>query len=541
MKMKFLAWMLVCLFVSAVYGQETLKIKKGTQGLTFLKKAAALFSEGKYTATILELKEVEQNLKNNSESNKETLGLIAYWKGIAFARNQDFPESIESFGEALNLEYVPEDLHYEYGQVLFASEKLPEARLQFRESLKRNFKRGVSLYYIGYISKELGERKKAFTFFKAIEKLSDEEAREVRQAAEMQIGDMFLEQVEKHPDSFRAVENYVIPQYQKAYEVNQESNLAPKIREKIVELQRKYDLVLFQMRNGRPTAYPPYFIRLAAEYGQDSNVTFNPTQTTVAKSKQSSTFGKTSAMGRYTFYYEDFFSVSPELNFSYIRYFNRVPEIYRNDNYMVSPSLRTSYEHDLWKKPASFLVDYDFSQIERDVDSEKKLKFNSRSHGLMMGERFNYFLRGDSVLRVRYRMTDSYLDTSDSKTTSMSFEQVYGLTLNTLFFYFSYDRMRMTNESYDTNSLTFRGDLIMQKIKDWFAPSLGLGLTSIDPINNEERGRELLINPSLRISRNFGKNWRGSLKYDYQDYRSDDEENFAYKKTITSFELEYIF
>lgn len=539
--MKLLAWMLVCLSTCAVYGQGTLKSKNGSQGLHFLKKAATLFSEGKYSSTILELKEVEQHLKSAPDANKETLGLIAYWRGITYARNQDFPEAIESFSDALNLGYVPEDLHYEYGQVLFASEKLQEARLQFRESVKRNFKRGVSLYYIGFISKELGEKKKAFTFFRAIEKLSDEEGKEVRQPAEMQIGDIYLEQVERHPDAFRAIENYVIPQYQKAYDINPESNLAPRIREKIVELQRKYDLVLFQLRNGRPTAYPPYFLRLAAEYGRDSNVTFNPNQTTVSKSKQSSLFGKTTAMGRYTFYYEDFFSLSPELYFSYARYFHRVPEIYRNDNYIVMPSIRTSFEHSLWQKPASHLVDYEFSQIQRDVDSEQKLKFNSRSHGLMLGERFNYFLKGESVVRMRYRMTDSYLDTSDSKTMSFSYEQVVGLSFSTLLFYASYDRMRMTNDSYDTNSLTFRGDLIMAKVRDWFTPSFGVGFTSVDPINNEDRGRELLFNPSARLTKSFGKNWRGNLKYDYQDYNSDDEDNFAYKKYTVSFELEYIF
>ncbi|HXH74763.1 MAG TPA: hypothetical protein VNJ08_07340 [Bacteriovoracaceae bacterium] len=540
--MKLLAWMLMLTIATSALGQESNKVLQNTSNSALLMKAGNLFSQAKYNSTIVELNEVERRLLAKPGENKVTLGLISYWKGIVNSRTQDFPEAIINFGQALNLGFNPEDLHYEYGQVLFASEKLPEARIQFRESLKRNFKRGVCLYYIGFISRELGEKKKAYSFFKAVEKLSDEEGKEVRQAAETQIGDIYLEQVERHPDAFRAVESYVIPQYQKALALNTESPMAPKIHEKIVNLQRKYDLVLFQLRNGRPTLQPPYFMRLAAEYGVDSNVTFSPNQTTVAKSRQSSSYGRTAAMGRYTFYHEDFFSVSPEINFTYTRYLNRVPEIYRNDNYFLGPSLRTAYEHKLFKKPASILADYEYNEIKRDIDSEEKLKFNSRSHGLMFGERFNYFQRGESVARLRHRVTDSYLDTSDSNTTSLILEQVWGLTTNTLLFYFSYDRLRMKDTTFNTDSFMFRGDMIMSRVRDWFTPSVGLGLTSVDPINDRDnRGRELLINPNARISKTFMKNWRGNLKYDYQQNNSKDEDSFAYKKSLYSFELEYIF
>lgn len=538
--MKLLAWMLALVLTSAVYGQETRKGNLGTPGIALLKKAGELFTQGKYNATITELAEVEARLKAQAGVSKETLGLIAYWKGISYARNQDFAEAIKSFDEALNLSYSPEDLPYEYGQVLFAAERLEDARLQFRESVKRKFKRAVCLYYIGFISKELGERKKAFTFFRAIERLKDDEAKEVRQAAEMQIGDIYLDQVEKHPDAFRAVETYVIPQYEKALELNPESPLAPKLREKITELQRKYDLVLFQLRNGRPTLVPPYFLRLALEYGRDSNVTFSPNNTTVAKSKQSSLYGRTSAMGRYTYYVDDYFSVSPELTFMYTRYFNRVPEIYKNDNMFLGPSLRTAYEHSLWKKPASFLVDYDYTELKRDVNQRQQLDFNSRAHGLMIGERFNYFMRGESIVRLRLRTSDSYLDSSDSTTKGVSFEQVIGMTTSTLLFFSSYDMLRMRDSSFDTNSLTLRGDWILSKY--WgLTPTVGLMLISTDPINNPDRGSELLINPNARFTRTFSKHWRGTLKLDYQEYRSDDEASFAFKKNLVAFELEYLF
>lgn len=536
------AWMLTLMMGFYAHAQNSnSEISKASKNRLF-KQASTYFAQGRYQSTVDELKDIETVLNEKPDSDKSLLGLVHYWKGISQARLQEFPDAIKSFARALDLGFAPSDIHYEYGQVLFASEKMQEARLQFRESVRKNFKRAVSLYYIGYISKEMNERKKAYTFFRAIDKLDPEEAKEVKQAAEMQIGDIYLDQVEKHPDAFRSVEKHVIPQYEKALAVDKTSTLAPVIQEKIITLQRKYDLIMFQLRNGRPTLNPPYFLRLAQEVGNDSNVTFTPTETTVAKSKQASLFTKSSAIGRYTFYHEDFLSVSPEFNFNYTRYWNREPEIYRNDNYVLAPALRSSYEHTFNKKPASLLLDYEYNEIRRDVNAKEDLEFNSRSHALMLGERFSYFSRGESVIRLRRRIFDSYLSTSDSTTTSLILEQVVGFKFNTLLLYGSYDMTRVKNEIFDTNSFTVRGDLIMARVRDWFTPSVGLMLTSADPINNRSaRGRELLFNPNARLAKTFGKNWRGNLKLDYQKNDSKDEGNFAYKKTVYSFELEYLF
>ena len=537
--MKFIAWMLFLLLSANLLAQEsTIEINKASQSGVF-GESYKLYQQGKYSATIEELSEVLKKDPNNK--SKSFLGLIAYWKGLCFSRIQDFESAIPEYSQALGLEYVPKDLNYEYGQALFAANKLSDARLQFRESLKRNFKRAVSLYYIAFISKELGEKKKAVTFYKAIQKLDASEAMEVRQAAEMQIGDIYLEQIEKHSDAFRAVEDYVLPQYKIAFEIDTESNLASEIQDKIRKLQRKYDLILFKLRNGRPTLIPPYFLRLAVEYGMDSNVTFSPTEQEVAESKRRSPFGRTDMIGRYTFYMRDFLSISPEFRFNYTRYLNREPEIYRNDNYLMAPALRTAYEHHLWKKPASVLFDYDYSEIRRDIDSEKKLKFASRSHTLMLGERFNYFNFGESIVRLRRKMFDSYTADTDSTTTSLVLEQIRSFSINTLLFYASYDMMRVKNDYYDTNAMTFRTDFIFARFRDWFTPSFGLGLSRIKPLNNEARGTEYLINPNVRLSKTFKKSWRGNLKFDYQDYKSEDTANYAFKKYIYSFELEYLF
>ncbi len=539
--MKTIAWMLCLFFCSLATAQETADIS-AAQNNTVFASAVELFAQGKYQTVIDELKEIEQKFSQSKGVSRQLLGFVAYWKGICYNRSQDYPGAIESFDRALSHDYSPLDLNYEYGQALFASEKLAEARIQFRESLKKKFKRGVSLYYIAFISKELGQNNKAFTFFRAIEKLEEGEAFEVRQAAEMQIGDIYLEQVEKRIDAFRTVETYVIPQYERALALNPDSPLGPVIREKIVKLQRKYDLVLFQLRNGRPALIPPYFLRIAQEFGQDTNVTFSPAETTISKSKQASAYSRTDVVGRYTFYVDNYFSIAPEFRANLTHYFNRVPEIYRNDNYLLAPAIRTAYEHTFRKKPASFLVDYDFSEARRDVNAREEFDFNSRTHAFMVGERFNFFSSGESVARLRYRILDSFLSDSDSTSTSFVFEQVMSLGSTTLLFYGSYDMMRVKNEAFDTNALTFRTDLILPRFEDWFTPSLALSLTSTDPINNRSaRGRELLLNPSVRLSRTFAQRWRSNLKYEYQRNKSDDKSNFDFTKSIYAVEFEYLF
>lgn len=540
------AWLLL---LSLAYAEEdnSVQIQKASQDNLF-KKSYQLFSSGRYTAVINELNAVDMSLQRDPKATNNQKGLVAYWKGIIYNRTQDFNKSVESFEKALALSFDPVDINYEYGQALFAMDKPMEARLQFRESLKKRFKRGVSLYYIAYLSKEVGDKKKAVTFYQAIHKLPSEEAKEVSQAAEMQIGDIYLEQAEKHPDSFKAVESYVIPQYRKAIDDDPESELRPIIEKKILDIQARYDLILLKMRNGRPTLIPPYFLRLAQEVSRDSNVTFTPQETTTTDAKQGALYSKTDVMGRYTFYYRNIISIAPELRMNFTKYFSDADEIKRNNNYIISPALRTYYEHTIFNKAASTLFDLEHSYVARAIDvgsatsDDESLKYASRSYATMLGERFNYFDWGESIVRLKYRKFDSYNNQSNSKTTSLIYEQVRAFKENVLLFYGSYDMSRVEDSSFDTNSLTLRGDLILGKVKDWFTPSIGLGITLTNPINNKDvRGLEKSYNPNIRFARLFGKRIRGSFKVDHTKNDSKDKENFAYQKTMYGFEFEYLF
>lgn len=513
-----------------------------TNNFESFENARREFTRGNYSATVVELEKIQENLKFHNQLSKEAVGLINYWAAISYNRLLEYDKSIQYFKKAIQLEYVPIDLPYEYAQALFAAEKYIEARIQFRESVKKKFKRAVSLYYIGFISKELGEHNKAFKFLSSIKKLEDEDIDSINQAAQMIIGDMFYEQAEKKQFSFKVIDEKVIPQYKNAYMIDTESNLAEVISKKIKKIQRKYDLLLFELRNGRPTLIPPYFLRASEEIGLDTNVTFSPANTTIEKSKQSSIYSKTDLLGRYTFYYRDYMSFSPEVRFINMYHFNRVPEIYRNDNYLLSTAVRTSYEHSYEKNPASFLLDYEFSEARRDVNENHSFAFNFRTNSLVFGERLTLSKWGESTFRLRYRNLESYVEGSNSTLVSLSYEQFLNFMKATFVLYLSYDMTKVENDLYDNNAVSIRVDGIFIPVFWGVTPSIGIGLTTTDPVNGKsQRGIETLLNPSIRLTKTLKKNWRLNLKYDYQDYVSKDKDNFAYKKSLTALELEYLF
>ncbi len=543
--MRFLILLGALVLPFAAFTQDTPELTQDAGFNQGIKKAYEDFQAGKYAATRKDLDELAEQLRARGESDKTLWGLLAYWRGVTANRQVEYPDAIASFEEALRLDYRPKDIYYEYGQALYAAEKLPEARRAFRESLKRGHKRAVCLYYIGFISQGLGDFKSAATFYRAIERLPVDERDDTLQAAYMQVGDIFLEQAEKRPDALKAVEVYVIPQYEEALAVDPESRLAQQIRARIRELQQKYELVLFRMRNGRPTPVPPYFLRIAQDVTFDSNPVFAATETTNTESKQSSLVSKTEAFGRYSFFYKNIMSFAPELRTSYTRHLKREEEIYRNDNWLLAPALRTSYEHHLGKKQASTIADLDYAYSHRDRDAEEDLKFNSRITTLTLGERVEGLFgegSGQTTLRLRHRLFDSYDPTADSRTNGLGLEHVYAAQSGKLWiFNVNYDQTRVEDDSFDTNTLFLRADVIFAPWAWGITPQAGFGLTLTDPINNSARGQEKTWNPSVRLGKYLGKRWRLSLHADYMENISDDEENFAYTKSFYGLELEYLF
>ncbi|MEX1099889.1 MAG: hypothetical protein WEB87_05655, partial [Bacteriovoracaceae bacterium] len=303
-------------------------------------------------------------------------GLVAYWKGLCHLRLNNFEAGIDQLKKAIAFEHEASDLYYEYGQALYTSLKQKEARLAFKKSIEKKYKMAVSMYYIAHISQELGDYKTAASFYNAIEKLPLEEKKDVVQAARARLAEIYLEQIKKQGGGSAAIEEYVLPQYRKALDWDKESLLAKEIKEKIEEIEKRYDLVLFQLRNGRPTARPPYFLKTNVKYGHNDNVNALDEESKKGLSNDQLAASSISygAFGRYTFYPNATYSVTPQFNFGYTKYLSEEKEIYQNNNYFFTGSLQTSFEHKYNQAPATAYLDIDYTYNANDRDQNQKIE-----------------------------------------------------------------------------------------------------------------------------------------------------------------------
>jgi hypothetical protein len=411
----------------------------------------------------------------------------------------------------------------------------------FQLSFNQGFKPAVCLYYLGYLSAEDGKPADAANYYLQISQLPLEEKKEVEQAAQMQLGDLWLKDVETRVDTVKNIEQKIIPQYLRAIKIDPDSRLAGEMKNKIRELQQKYELVLFKMRNNRPTQVPPYFLRASLDNAFDDNVVYSADETNLAQSDKASAYSKADFMGRYSFYYKNIMSFAPEFKSNRTHYWNRKDNIQANDNYAMIPAIRTAYEHSLWQRPASHLFDYEFNYAHRNLNSDDKLIFSSRTHTYMLGERFNFLTNGETIVRLKRRQFESFNENSNSSTSSFVLEQVLSLQSGFMLILMgSYDQTRNETKTFNTNALMTRGDVIFPRYKDWFTMTLGLSTTFTDPYNNEERGKERTLNPSLKFTRTISGRLRGTWRFEYTK-NSSDADAFQYTKRATGLEMEYVF
>jgi len=517
---------------------------KDVRAQRYINDILDLYEQGKYKTTIIELNNFDQYLTKSNLLTPRLKGLLSFWKASAYKKLNEFPQALDHFRKAIFYKFEADELYYEYAQTLYTSEQNDKAIAAFRMSARNNYKKAVSLYYVGYLYQEKKDYKRALKAYRLIEELKDDPERaNVLQAAQMQIGDIYYElaRTRKHP--VEAMETYVVPQYKKALNIDPESKLAEKIKTKIIEIQRVFELVLFKLRNGRPTVNPPYFVRLMQSITNDSNVIFSPDETVNNIPTTSSMISRTEMMARYTKYYKNIMSYAPEARSSYTRHFERnVDTIRANDNYGINAAIRTAYETSYNEKPASWLFDLEYGYVGRDVKSDGNLVFNSRSTSYMFGRRFNPFSAGETIMRYRLRDTINQNASVSSKTHSVTYEQIVSMSGgHTLLLFNSLDLLRAQDSNNDSNALVMRVDYIMPRVKNFATPTFGLmGIFTDTMKQSATRGTEVMLSPSMRLTRTIFKKYRLNLKYEYMQNSSNDK-NFQFKKHVYGFDLEYLF
>ncbi len=470
--------------------------------------------------------------------------IVNYWRGLSNIRLNEYDEGIKFLAKSIKQKYNAKDIHYEYGQALYVSERLQEARVAFKQSVKNKYKVAVSLYYIAFISQELKDFKKAVGFYNMIEKLSeDSDKKDVLQASRMQVANIYIDRVEKLPNSFVAVEKYVIPQYQKALEVDENSSLAKEIKQKIVELQRRYDLLLFKMRNGRPTSFPRYFIKGNLSYNIDDNVRNLDDKTKSSNDKKDieSNFINAGVFARYTFYPNSSFSVSPELNISYTNYASDSDFIKTNNSVSYTPGIQVNYEHVYNNLPATTYLKFDYTNKLDDGDADDTLEKASDAFSIELSETLQFWNQNPTTFRYTYTQSD-HEETDLSYTThSLTWEQVVNLSRYTIFLYNSFDLNDYQNDSAASNrSLTIRADFLLPEFYSLFNPNLYISTTQTTYTDNDERDSTSLISYGMNLSRPLFKKIFLNFNYSLED-QSGELSTDTYKGSLISLNLDYYY
>lgn len=519
--------------------------KKKLSSKKLIQNIFTTFEEGKYEIVIEILDDLESRIKKNSKLGKQIQSLVYYWKGMSYSRLNDYELAEEFLKKAVDAKYDSQDLYYEYGQVLYVSEKYKRARIAFKKSVKKKFKMAVSLYYIASISKELKDYKKSVSFYNMLEKLPKEKTQDVIQAARLEIGDIYLMQVEKRRDPFNSIKKYVIPQYRKALEVNEQNRLAEKIREKIENLERKYEITLFRMRNGKPTARPPQYIKATLLYGADDNVTLTSEENKkdLEAKEYAANYYTASFFSRYSFYPSSSFSMAPEVSAAYTKYNSEEIGIMSKNNYFLKGAIKTNFEHIYNDAPATFYFDLDYTYTADDADEDENLDFASTAYGLTLSEELQIFENNPSTFRFNYTTTAAEVETLSTASYGLSYEQIVLLKFCTVFWYNNYNITRFddaTAKASDSNTVTSRVDLIFPTLWGLFNPTVYASIANTNYIEDTDKGITGLTTYGLNMNRPVGRKLYLTADLSSATQVADQDDD-NYEKMLMTFSLDYIY
>jgi tetratricopeptide (TPR) repeat protein len=499
-------------------------------------KILSAYAEGRYEDALVLLDQV-------TVTSEKDRGLLAYWKGLCLYKINEFEMAIQEIANALELNFSSKDIYYEYGQMLYAIDRFKDAQFAFKKSVQQKYKVAVSLYYIAYIAQQLKDYKQAVSFYNAIEKLSDDEKQEVLQAARLQIAEIYLEQVEKMPDTFRSIEKYVIPQYEKALATNPESKLAIQIKEKITTIQKRYELILFKMRNGVPTADPRHFLKVSLMYGSEDNVN-NLSESSKASMQSediASSFYNLSFFGRYSFYPNSSYSIAPELRIDYKNYLSDSDSIKVNNLRSTRLGTQINYEHQYKKNPATFYINIDYTLMDSyDTQAEQLQKMGAIT-SLMLSEGIQLWQGHPSTFRYKFAQMDAVIEASSSITHSLIWEQLISRGDQAFFFYTAYDVVRFAENSTTNNdTFTLRADWIFPTIANFFNPNLFASTRMSHYTEDESRGMTNAMSLGLSLNRPVGKKWYLTFDYSYTN-QSGKLETDVYVANRYALNLDYFY
>lgn len=505
----------------------------------FLDEYRLLFQKGEYDKAVTSLEKISSDLI--------TAGARHYYLGLTHNKLQAYDKSVKNFSLSIFENYEADDLYYEFGQALYATNELKKAREMFQKSFEKKFNMTASLYYMGYISQILEEHNLALKYFSEILKLKEKDLR-FDQIAKFQIAEtqliMARESGKGKKELTLLVSKKIIPMLKLSLDVDKSTLVSFDIEKRIKELELEFDLDPNVLLNGRKISPKRLFFYLSLRNKFDNNVTNTGLENDTQQSKKESFLAEFESEVKNLWIIKRRFQIMPLFRFNYTKYSNQdESEVYQNDSMIYNFALKNKYETKFKERPAALILDIDYSKTYKDYQGIHKRESYSNSKILTLGSQLSLTPRGDTNIKLKLKTFSAYLESLDNHTTTISFDQTYGMDNGHLSIYsLNIDKVNnINNVSTNTDSYLFRFDYIIPEIFYKYTLNTALSLSVVDTLAlRETRGHETSINPNIEITRNFTNGLKASVSIDYSKNNSKSTD-YSYSKYLTQVELRYNF
>jgi hypothetical protein len=467
---------------------------------------------------------------------KDDRAALSLFKAASHAKLQEFDKAIPHYKDAIAQNTDAISVHYDLGQALFATQRLKEAEESFFRSMKRRYKIGASAYYIGYIRQLQEDYKVALGYYRRIQ-LMKQDRDKVKQPALYQMAeitqDKIAEQEEKNEkQKLLRWESEVVPLYERARDFEEGTATYDQSKTKIAELEREFQKLVEKMRNGVPIPRKPFLARFSQDVIYDTNVITLAEGSLDQVSYKDSVISRTGLFMRTQWNWAKRVSFLPELNLMGTMHSRRsTPRVFQNDNINFSPALRTKLEHTSAGAPATLQFDIEYNYMLRDYKQQHRFSTFTKSLGFGLSQRARWLSKRPLTLKVGVKFSENYNPDRNAITPSASISQGIAIGSKELQNNLSAEYLRARNDFNDEKTYRLRQSMAFREL----FPKIDLNVSFTTALKDTmkqkgARGNELLLNPTLSLTRSIGNNLEGTLEYGYSKNISKDKRNYQYNK-----------
>lgn len=465
-----------------------------------------------------------------------------YYTGLALNRLGQFQDAPKYLSKAILAKVEYKDAYFELGQAYYANNEMQKSARAFLESVKTKFKVPTSMYYIAHISQILEKWKTAKKFYKKIVKDKTADPK-IRQISRFQLGEVYLSYVREKKDELRNyVRKFILPQFEKAIDIDPRSALAREILKRKTEVEKQYGLNPKYLVNG--AASPGKFsASFSQKFKYDSNITYTNELPTQQGTLKDSFITNSSFNSSYNHVFDQKLIVTPSLSITNTEHNDDVnATVYQNDAYTITGSAKVERPYTFDKKPGSYSYTLSYLYSARDRLSQQEKIFAGRTLTHSFSFTLPYLKKGPTTFGLSHANFSAYQESLNSTTNTLSLTQIMLFpNLTMLILFGSYSDITVEDTSNSTASTVLRADYLFLNLLATYTFQVGLGYTLTDTKEQAEtRGTEKTLAPSFKVTKKINAHTSFALNYAYTD-KTSESESFAYEKNVTTFEFRYKF